>query len=177
MAQPRIPGDDTAVELPCGERIDRYELDLGMREFDCGCGATHAVVMDVHPLTRFFPAFLVEILRETIDTADEFEEFSMPHLLGVVVEEFPERVVSEDVSGDGRMGCSLLWVTDFDSRRLHEIAVELVIELMEHAISHAADDEAISAFEEQMLTFDVEAFVEEYRAERDFEDEYDAFPA
>ncbi|MFB6095167.1 MAG: DUF5815 family protein, partial [Halodesulfurarchaeum sp.] len=48
-----------------------------------------------------------------------------------------------------------------------------VVELMEHAVSHAEDDEALQAFEEEMLAFDVEEFVEEYREVRDFEDEFD----
>jgi len=43
----------------------------------------------------------------------------------------------------------MAWVTEFDSRRLHEIVVELVVELMEHAVSHADDDEALSAFEQK----------------------------
>ncbi len=67
----------------------------------------------------------------------------------------------------------MLWVTDFDSRRLHEIIVELVVELMEHAISHAEDDSAISEFETQMLEFDIGEFVDQYRAQRNFESEHD----
>jgi len=62
-------------------------------------------------------------------------------------------------------------VTEFDSRRLHEIVVELVVELMEHAVSHADDDEALSAFEQEMVEFDVAEFVDQYRAERDLEAE------
>jgi hypothetical protein len=62
----------------------------------------------------------------------------------------------------------MLWVSDFDDRRLHEIVVELIVELMEHAVSHADDDSAMSEFEEQMLSFDVAAFGEEYRSQRDF---------
>jgi hypothetical protein len=65
-------------------------------------------------------------------------------------------------------------VTDFDSRRLHEVVVELLVELMEHAVSHAEDDAVMDEFEEQMLQFDVEEFVEQYRAQRDFEDRHDS---
>ncbi len=145
---------------------------MGMREFDCACGGTHAVVTDVHPPDRFLPEFLVEILREAIETtSEEMPEFGTPHLMGIVLEEFPEKVVSEDVTDDQEIGYALLWVTDFDSRRLHEIIVELVVELMEHAVSHADDEAAISEFEAQMLEFDVSAFVEQYRAERDLGEE------
>ena len=174
MTEPRVPGESSGnvLELPCGESVNVHDLDLGVREFDCDCGDTHAVVMDVHPPSRFFPEFLVETLRETIDTDDGFDTFGTPHLLGVVMEEFPEAVVSYDASDDGNVGYALLWVADFDARRLHEIIVELVVELMEHAVSHA-DDEATTAFEREMLSFDVEAFVEEYREKREFEDEHD----
>ncbi|MES3516600.1 MAG: DUF5815 family protein, partial [Natronomonas sp.] len=103
---------------------------------------------------------------------DEFPEFSTPHLMGIVMEEFPELLVSTDVAEDGHVGYSMLWVSDFDSRRLHEVVVELLVELMEHAVSHA-DDEAAAAFEERMAEFDVEAFVAEYRQQRSFESELD----
>ncbi|WP_049922880.1 DUF5815 family protein [Halopiger djelfimassiliensis] len=175
MAAPRVPGsgDERRLELPCGETLDPHEIDLGMREYTCACGTRHAVVTDVHPPSRFFPESLVAVLRETIDTDDEFEEFGTPHLMGVVLEEFPDRVVAFDASDDGAVGYTLVWVTDFDARRLHEIVVELVVELMEHAISHADDDDAVSEFETQMLEFDVSEFVEQYRRQRDFESEHD----
>jgi hypothetical protein len=64
-------------------------------------------------------------------------------------------------------------MTDFDARRLHAVVVELIVELMEHAVSHATDEDAASEFETQMLDFDVEEFVETYREQRDFEDEFD----
>lgn len=173
MAEPRVPGGDgRRLDLPCGERLDPREVDLGMREYDCSCGAAHAVVTDAHPPSRFVPESLVGVLRETIDTADEFDEFGTPHLLGVVMEEFPDRVAVHDASDDGAVGYAILWVTDFDSRRLHEVVVELVVELMEHAVSHA-DDEAAGEFEAQMLEFDVSAFVDEYRRRRDWNSEYD----
>lgn len=175
MAEPRVPGptDDTHLELPCGESLDPHQIDLGMREYTCSCGETHAVVTDVHPPSRFFPESFVTVLQELVETDDEFEEFGTPHLLGVVMEEFPEAVGTYDGSDDGAVGYSMVWVTDFDARRLHEIIVELVVELMEHAISHADDDAAISTFESQMLEFDVGAFVDEYRQHRDLESEHD----
>ncbi len=174
MAEPRVPGGDgRRLALPCGETLDPHDIDLGMREYSCTCGKTHAVVTDVHPPSRFVPESLVEILRETVETADDFEEFGTPHVLGVVMEEFPEQVVVHDAAEDGAVGYTLLWVTDFASRRLHVVVVELLIELMEHAVSHAEDDDAVTDFERQMLEFDVEAFVDQYRSTRDFESEYD----
>ena len=170
MTEPRVPGDDRRrLSLPCGESIDPHRIDLGMREFRCDCGQTHAVVLDVHPPARFFPESFVEVLRETIDTADEFEEFGTPHLLAIAMEEFPEAIVSHDAGDDGTVGYALCWIADFDARRLHEIVVELVVELMDHAVSHADDDAAVADFEAQLADFDVEAFVEEYRSIRDFD--------
>jgi hypothetical protein len=95
------------------------------------------------------------------------------HVMGMVLEEYPKRVVSFDASEDGDVGFALLWLSDFDSKRLHEVIVELLVELMEHAVSHASDDTAMTEFESQMLEFDVSEFVEQYRAQRDFESEYD----
>jgi len=43
----------------------------------------------------------------------------------------------------------MAWVTEFDSRRLHEIVVGFVVELMEHAVSHADDDEAFLGVRKQ----------------------------
>jgi hypothetical protein len=154
MAQPQVPGDggDT-LSLPCDETKSVRSLDLGMREFECGCGDRHAVVMDI----------------ET--TSEEMPEFGTAHLLGIVLEEFPESVVSADMSDDGDVGAGIVWVTDFDARRLHEIVVELVVEVMEHAVSHADDDAAVSAFERRMGEFDVAEFVEVYREERDLSED------
>jgi hypothetical protein len=174
MAQPGVPGGASEqLDLPCGEVVHAHDLDLGVREFECDCGDTHAVVMDLHPLGRFVPEFLVDVLRQTVETDDEFEEFTTAHMMGMVGEEFPERVVSADCSEDGQVGFALVWVADFDARRLHEIVVELVVELMEHAISHADDDSALSEFEGYMNEFDVAEFVEEYREERELETEHD----
>ncbi|SFC07491.1 hypothetical protein SAMN05444422_104136 [Halobiforma haloterrestris] len=175
MAEPRVPGSDPerSLELPCGKTLDPHDVGLGMRDYDCSCGASHAVVTDAHPPSRFFPESLVAVLQETIETDDEFEQFGMPHLMGVAMEEFPEKTVTYDGSDDGAVGYAMLWVFDFDSRRLHEVVVELVVELMEHAISHAEDDSAITEFESQMLEFDVAEFVEQYRAQRDFESAHD----
>ena len=167
MAQPRVPGSRDPVTLPCGERIEVRDVDMGMRELECACGETHAVVTDVHPPERFLPAFLVEVLHEVVDVTDDFGEFGTPHLMASVREEYPEAVAVADASEDGYVGYSLLWVTDFDSRRLHEVVVELVVELMEHAMSHSGDDDAMAVFETEMLDFDVAEFVERYRRERD----------
>jgi hypothetical protein len=173
MPEPRVPGDDDRLELPCGETIRPVDLDMGLREFECDCGETHAVVVDAHPVSRFVPESVVDVLRETIETDDEFPEFGTAHLMGMVLEEFPDAVAVADVSEDGRVGYALVWVTDFDGRRLHEIVVELIIELMEHAVSHG-DDTTATEFEKQMLEFDIEAFVEAYRREREFDSEFDA---
>ena len=174
MAEPRVPGGRGAeLDLPCGESVHVHDLDMGMREYDCKCGDSHAVVTDVHPPSRFFPEFLVGILRETIDTDDDLGEFGTAHIMGIVLEEFPAEVVSENVEDDQDVGYALVWVTDFDSRRLHEIVVELVVELMEHAVSHAENDDAMAQFEEDMLDFDVSEFVEQYRRERDFSGPHD----
>ena len=173
MATPRVPSDEDRLELPCGEVVDVHTFDMGRREFECRCGETHALVMDVHPLTRFLPALLVETLEETVEPSGEAEQLGTAHLMGIVMEEFPDDVVAKDVEDDGAIGCGLLWVTDFDSRRLHEIVVELVVDLMEHAISHAEDETARAAFEEDMREFDVAEFVAAYRAERDFDGDAD----
>lgn len=169
MANAGRPGGER-LELPCGETVSLRALDLGMREFECDCGETHAVVMDVHPPDRFLPEFLVEVLEEAVEsTSEEMPDFGTPHLLGIVLEEFPEQVASADASEDQDVGYALVWVTQFDSRRLHEIIVELVIELMEHAVSHAEDETAMTEFEQQMLEFDVSEFVDQYRAQRDID--------
>jgi hypothetical protein len=170
MSDPRVPGERDRIELPCGESVHPSTLDLGTRELSCDCNETHAVVADVHPPERFLPPFLVEALRDTVTTDDEFDSFGTAHLMGLTLEEFPGEVVSYDASDDGDVGYGLIWVASFDARRLHEAVVELVIELMEHAVSHG-DDAAMSEFEESMLAFDVSAFVEQYRNERETEAE------
>ncbi|MFT4964384.1 MAG: hypothetical protein ACI9PP_001664, partial [Halobacteriales archaeon] len=60
-----------------------------------------------------------------------------------------------------------------DARRFHEVAVELVVEMMDHAVSHTDADDAVDEFERQMHAFDVEEFVDEYREQRGFESEFD----
>ena len=173
MAQPRVPdGPGERLDLPCGESVLIADLDMGMREHDCDCGAAHAVVMDVHPLSRFFPEFLEEVLAETVET-DSGAPLGVQHLMGIVMEEFPEKVASADLSENPDVGYVMVWLTDFDARRLHEVVVELVVELMEHAISHADDETAMTEFEEAMVSFDVSEFVEEYRARRDFSGPHD----
>lgn len=175
MAEPRVPGSEGAdIELPCGESVAVHDLDMGLREYECTCGEAHALVMDVHPLGRFVPEFLGDVLRETIETADEFPEFTTAHVMGIMIEEFPEAVVSEDLSEDGQVGYSMIWLADFDSRRLHEVVVELLLELMDHAVSHTDDDEAAAQFEQWLHEFDVETFVDQYRDEREFETEHDS---
>jgi len=173
MADAPVPGaGDDGLELPAGELVDPHEIDLGMREHNCPCGDTHAVVTDVHPPSRFVPESLVAVLEETIDTDDEFESFGTPHLLGIVLEEFPE-------SGRPRRErrrCRRLHAVVGDRLRrpaAHEVVVELIVELMEHAVSHAEDDAAITEFESQMLEFDVGEFVDQYRRQREFESEHD----
>lgn len=173
MAEPRVPGEGDDLELPCGELVAPTEFDLGTREFRCSCGETHAVVVDVHPLSRFVPEFLVEALRETVTTEDEFGEFGTPHAMAMAREEFPGQVVSADTSTEGSVGYAVLWVAAFDSRRLHEVVVELLLELMEHAISHADDETVAAEFERYVEEFDLEEFVTLYREKREFESEHD----
>lgn len=175
MAKPGVPGGPPHVlELPCGESVDAHDVDLGLRELDCACGDRHAVVTDAHPLSRFVPEFMVDVLGETVEPADDFEAFATPHVMGAVMEEYPGEVASADLADDGQVGYALLWITDFDARRLHEVIVEELVELMEHAIGHAEDGDALATFESYLQEFDVGAFVEEYRRERDFETEYDS---
>ncbi|MFB6147201.1 MAG: DUF5815 family protein [Halobacteriaceae archaeon] len=178
MVEPGVPGGgDRRLDLPCGESLDPIEdLDMGMREVACDCGDRHAVVMDVHPPSRFLPERVVEALRATVEPAegDAFERFSTAHMLGMVMEEFPDEVASADLAEEGAAGYALVWVTSFDARRLHEVVVELVVEMMEHAVGHADDGEARSEFEEEMAAFDVSTFVDTYRGQRDFDDEYDS---
>ncbi len=168
-----MPGESSReLSLPCGRDVDVHNLDMGMREYECPCGRDHAVVMDMHPLSRWVPEDLVAVLQTAVDTTTE-SDFDTMHVMGMVLEEFPEQVVSLDASEDGHVGFALVWMAEFDSRRLHEVVVELLVELMEHAVSHASDDSAMTEFEEQMLQFDVEEFVDQYRAQRDFDDEFD----
>jgi hypothetical protein len=176
MPDPGIPdsGPSVSIDLPCGETVSTDDLDLGMREYFCRCGESHAVVMDPHPLSRFIPESIVETLQESLEpTHEEFDEFEMTHLMGILMEEYPDMVVGADASGDGSVGYAAVWVTDVDARELHRLVVEEVLGLMESAVSHAEDQTAMTAFEADRLEFDVAAFVDEYRAQRDFEDEYD----
>ncbi len=174
MAQPGVPGGpDHRLDLPCGESVNVRELDLGTREFECDCGETHAVVMDTDSLERFVPSFLAEVLRETVETEDDYREFSTTHLMGLVSEVHSEAIVSADVSDDGQVGYALVWVSGLDARDLHEVVVEHVLDLMEQAIETADDEAAVNEFEEYVGEFDVATFVDEYRAERDFESEHD----
>lgn len=174
--QPGVPDEPEggAIELPCGETITADQLDLGMREFDCDCGATHAVVMDPHPPTRFLPAEVAEDLAATV-TAEgtETEEFGTVALMGLVMDAVPEQIVTYDAAEDGTTGFAVAWIADVDARGLHEIVVETVLSIMAEAVSEAGDDDAEAAFVEHRAEFDVEGFVDEYRDVRDFEDEFD----
>jgi hypothetical protein len=175
MSEPRIPGTGGGdeVALPCGESVDVSEFTMGTREIDCDCGESHVVVMDVHPPSRFLPESLVATLRETTEADDAFEEFGTPHLVGMVMEDYPDSITTTDRSDDGSVGFGLVWIATFDARRFHEIVVELVVEMMEHAVSHVDDEAAVDEFESRMLEFDVEAFVDQYRERRNFESEFD----
>lgn len=152
------------LELPCGKRIDPRRFDLGVTAFHCSCGDSHAVVTDADALDRFVPPEVVDALRATIEPADEFETFTTAHVLAMVEEEYPDRVVTADLGDAGQVGYARVWVTAMSDRRLHEIVVELLVELMDHAVSHA-DDEAAAAFAQQLSAFDVSAFVDAYRRE------------
>lgn len=173
MAEPRVPGSDDSLELPCGEWVHPHDLDLGMRSYSCPCGRTHAVVTDAHPLARFVPEMLVDTLQEVVETDDEFDRFTTAHALAMVHEEFPDQLARAECADDGQVGYALVWVSDFDPRQLHEVVVELLVELMDHAVGHADDEAAASEFEEQLAQFDAGAFVDAYRDEREFEDEFD----
>ncbi len=164
-----MPGDsETEIVLPCGEQVRVPELDMGMREYECSCGNRHGVVMDVHPPERFLPEFLVEVLQEFVEPADDMPSFGTTHLMGLVLEEFPDEIVVKDTSGDGTVGYAMVWITSFDSEELHRVVVELVLELMNHAVSHAEDTAAVSEFEAQLNEFDIDEFVRQYREERGF---------
>lgn len=166
MATPRVPGSDPDVlDLPCGEVIPITAIDLGMRDLSCACGERHGLVMDVHPPSRFFPPAVVEVLRASIEPA-EGGTFDTRHLMGMVIEEFPEALTHSNVAENGQLGCQHVWVSTFDSRRLHEVIVDLVLELMEHAMTHAEDLSSQAEFASMLEAFDVEAFVDRYRRER-----------
>ncbi|MFW6153499.1 MAG: DUF5815 family protein [Halobacteriota archaeon] len=169
MATPRVPGSDPDVlRLPCGEELPVTAIDLGMRDLSCACGDVHGVVMDVHPPSRFFPPAVVAVLRETIEPA-EGGTFGTRHLMGMVLEELPDQLTHANVAENGQIGCQHIWVSAFDSRRLHEVIVDLVLELMEHAMTHAEDVSSQAEFASMLESFDAEAFVERYRRERDLD--------
>ena len=146
------------IELPCGQRVDPHRFDLGAAEYACPCGDAHAVVTDADSLDRFVPPEVVDALQATVEPADELETFATSHVLAMVQEEYPDRIASADLADAGQVGYARLWVADFSDRRLHE----LLVELMDHAVSHA-DDEAADRFERQLATFDAAAFVDAYR--------------
>jgi hypothetical protein len=84
------------------------------------------------------------------------------HVLARVHTEYPAQVSSADLSKVGNVGYDKLWVTEFDDRRLHEIVVATLVELMGHTMTHA-DDETAATFEQQLAGFDAAAFVDAYR--------------
>ncbi|MFB6188105.1 MAG: DUF5815 family protein [Halobacteriaceae archaeon] len=177
MSDPRVPGStEGKTELPCGKSIDVIQdVDMGLREYECPCGNAHAIVMDVHPLSRFIPEEIVTILQESIEPADTdaHDEFGIVHLMGMVQEEFPTKTISVDTSENSSVGYTVVWISDFSATRLHEVIIELIIELMEHAVSHGENSTAQSEFDQQIDKFEIEAFVAQYRDERDFDDKYD----
>ncbi len=170
MGEPHVPADgNERPRLSCGQPVPVETLDLGMREYDCPCGESHAVVMDVHPISRWVPEDVESILVAAIDADDEYGTFSTIHVMGMVLEEYPEKVTALDVSENDSLGSVLVWMTAFDARRLHEVIVELLVELMDHAMSHASEEDDREAFREQLSSFDVTEFVDSYRAQRDFD--------
>jgi hypothetical protein len=166
-----LDGRGDRLDLPGGGTLPVADLDLGMRSVTVD-GTTYAVVMDVHPPSRFLPEELVETLEAVVEPTDG-SAFGIQHLMGLVVEEYPDRVAWADASDDGRVGFGAVWVSNLTPRELHRVVVELVVELMEHAVTHADDDAVAAEFEDQLRRFDVETFVDRYREERDFEDEFD----
>lgn len=170
MAEAGVPqsGPDR-LTLPCGESVAIDTFDMGMREYSCACGEAHAVVMDVHPLGRWVPEAVEAILVETTEPADAYDQFGTIHLMGMVLEEYPDRVCVHDASEDPTVGWALLWVTQFDAVSLHELVVELLVELMDHAVGHIDDDEVRTDFGELLAEFDIATFVAAYRSERDLE--------
>lgn len=166
MATPRVPGRAEEISLPCGRSIDPTAIDLGMRDLHCACGENHGIVLDVHPPTRFFPSEVVDVLQATVEPADG-GEFGTRHLMGMAVEEFPETLEMTDVRENPQLGCQYVWVSSFDSPRLHSVLVELVLELMDHAMSHSEDIDAREEFSGTLEAFDVDTFVQRYREERD----------
>lgn len=131
--------------------------------------------MDVHPVSRWIPESVEAILQEVVVPDDEYDTFETIHLMGLVLEEFPDQVTVIDATENPSLGYAMAWITAFDARRLHEIVVDLLLELMDHAMTHAGDDEEVETFGSYLAEFDPETFVDQYRTERDFEDEQDAF--
>jgi len=157
----------TQLTAPCGVSLDAREIDLGTRAHDCACGETHAVVTDTHTLARFVPPAVVDTLRAVVETDDAFDQFGTAHVMSMVHEEFPDRVRRADCTDDGAVGYALVWVCAFDARELHRVVVELLVELMDHAVGHADEAAAASEFDAHLSAFDVEAFVDAYRDQRD----------
>ena len=76
MPEPRVPGGGSgALELPCGETMHAHDLDMGLRELDCDCGDRHAVVVDVHPVSRFEEQMTAFDVGTFVDRYREEREF------------------------------------------------------------------------------------------------------
>ena len=165
-----IPGATEELALPCGERVRPREFDLGTRAHDCACGETHAVVTDTDALARFVPPAVVDTLRAVVETDDAFDQFGIAHVMSMVQEEFPDQVVRADCTDDGAVGYALVWVCALAPQELHRVVVELLVELMDHAVGHAENEAAASEFDAQLSAFDVEDFVDAYREQRDASD-------
>ncbi len=168
VSEPGVPGTaDTQIELPCGTTVSVEHFDMGMREYACACGQQHAVVMDVHPLSRWVPEAVEAVIVETIEPVDEYDRFETIHLMGIVLETYPDDVAVHDTSRDPSRGWALQWVTAWDATELHRRIVTLLVELMEHAVSHTDDDAIADEFATQLAAFDIDAFVQAYREGRD----------
>lgn len=174
MSDQQIPHENSeTLSCPNGTTVRLDQFDMGMREYSCPCGSTHAVVMDVHPLARWIPEAVERIFTETVEPTDEYETFSTIHVMGIVLEEYPEETVVYDASEDPSVGFALLWLTAMDANALHRVIVELLVELMDHAVSHSEDPSIAERFEQSLNSFDIDVFVDAYRDQRDFVDEFD----
>ncbi|MFB6162907.1 MAG: DUF5815 family protein [Halococcoides sp.] len=170
MPVPGVPtDDDPELELPCGETVDAREFDLNTSEIDCECGEAHGVVLDTDPLTRFVPDQMARILEETVKPRETDHTFGTLHAMGMLADEVPQTVASADVSENGDLGFNYVWVSDFTAREVHVLLVQLLVDLMDHAVDEVGDDSIKSQFTEQLEGLDVEEFVDQYRTERSFE--------
>jgi len=170
MSVPGVPtDDDPELELPCGETVDVREFDLNTSEIDCECGEAHGVVYDTDPLTRFIPEQMAHTLEETVKPRETDHTFGTLHAMGMLADEVPQTVASTDASEMGEVGFNYVWVSDFTAREVHVLLVQLLVDLMDHAVDQVGDDSIKSAFAERLDGLDVEEFVDEYRTQRSFD--------